>query len=113
MANNSQGRKYMLTINHPQECGLTHEVITEILTRFSPQYFCMADEITSTGTFHTHVFFYSPSPVRFSTIKRRFPTAHIEKVFGTCRQNRDYITKSGKWAETEKAETSVEGSFYE
>lgn len=27
--------------------------------------------------------------------------------------NRDYITKSGKWADTKKAETSVEGTFLE
>ena len=48
-----------------------------------------------------------------STIQRKFPTAHIERVQGTARQNRDYIAKEGKWADTEKAETSVAGSFYE
>ena len=32
---------------------------------------------------------------------------------GTAKQNRDYIAKEGKWADTEKAETSVAGSFYE
>lgn len=51
--------------------------------------------------------------MRFSTIKNRFPTAHIEKALGTAQENRDYIRKDGKWAEDTKAETSIEGSFYE
>jgi len=113
MANNSQSRKWTLTINNPQECGLTHEVITEILLRFSPDYFCMADEIATTGTFHTHVFMFCASPVRFSTIKNRFPTAHIEKAYGSALQNKEYVMKSGKWSEDAKAETAVDGSFYE
>ena len=73
----------------------------------------MADEIATTGTYHTHIYLYSTSAIRFDTIQRRFPTAHIEKASGTTRENRDYIQKSGKWADTEKAETSVEGTFYE
>lgn len=73
----------------------------------------MADEIASTGTFHTHMFLYSPAPIRFSTIKNRFPVAHIEKAYGSAVQNRDYILKSGKWAEDDKAETAIEGSFQE
>ena len=73
----------------------------------------MADEIATTGTYHTHIYLYSTSAIRFDTIQRRFPTAHIEKANGTTRENRDYIQKSGKWANTDKSETSVEGTFYE
>lgn len=87
--------------------------IREILHRFSPAYFCMADEIATTGTYHTHIFLYSPSPMRFSTIKGRFPTAHIEKAYGSAKDNRDYIRKEGRWAETDKAETSVADTFEE
>ena len=82
MGNNSQSRKWALVINNPLEAGLDHSTIKEILQRFSPAYHCMADETASTGTYHTHLFFYAPSPVRFSTIKNRFPTAHIEKAYG-------------------------------
>ena len=89
MANNAQARKWTLVINNPQECGLCHDAISKILMQFSPDYFCMSDEIASTGTYHTNVFFYSASPVRFGTIKNRFPAAHIEKAYGTCQQNRD------------------------
>ena len=55
----------------------------------------------------------TPSNCRFSTLKNKFSGAHIEKVLGTSRDNRDYIRKDGKWKETEKGTTSVEGSFEE
>ncbi|HIY05895.1 MAG TPA: viral replication protein [Candidatus Evtepia faecigallinarum] len=113
MGNNAQSRKWSLVINHPLDAGLSHEVIREILHRFSPQYFCLADEVSATGTYHTHVFFFSASPARFSTIKNRFPTAHIEKAYGTVQENRAYLRKEGRWAETEKAATVVPGTFEE
>lgn len=113
MASNQQSRKWMLTINNPRDCGLDQSKLIEILGQFCLDYFCMADEIATTGTFHTHIFLYSHSPTRFSTVQRRFPTAHIEKAHGSAKENRAYITKSGKWADTDKAETAVEGSFYE
>ena len=113
MSANPQSRKWMLTINNPKDCGLDHDGMTALLTLFCPDYFCLADEIATTGTFHTHIFMYANSPIRFTTLKNRFPTAHIEKAFGSARDNRDYIRKEGKWLDDAKAETSVEGSFYE
>ena len=113
MGNNTQSRKWTMVINNPLEAGLDHNAIIEILHRFSPAYFCIADEIAATGTYHTHVFLYAPSPMRFSTIKNRFPTAHIEKAYGSAADNRDYITKSGKWAGTDKSETSIPDTFVE
>lgn len=113
MGSNSQSRKWALVINNPSEAGLGHSAIKEILQRFSPAYYCMADETASTGTYHTHLFFYAPSPVRFTTIKNRFPVAHIEKAYGTVQENRAYIRKEGRWADTDKAETSVPGTFEE
>jgi hypothetical protein len=112
-ANNTQSRKWLLVLNNPLDAGLNHSAITEILHRFSLSYFCMADEIATTGTFHTHIFLYSSSPIRFSTLKNRFPTAHIEQAYGSVRGNRDYVAKTGKWTDTDKAETSVPGSFIE
>lgn len=113
MGSNSQSRKWSLVINNPLEAGLNHSAITDILRRFSPGYFCMADEIATTGTHHTHIFLYAPSPIRFSTVKGRFPIAHIEKAYGSAKDNRDYIAKSGKWAGTDKSETSIPGTFEE
>ena len=113
MENNTQSRKWALVINNPLEAGLDHAAIREILYRFSPAYFCMADEIATTGTYHTHIFLFSPSPMRFSTVKHRFSTAHIEKAYGSAKANRAYILKEGHWADTDKAETSVSGTFEE
>lgn len=113
MGNNTQSRKWALVINNPLEAGLDHSAIKTILQRFSPGYYCMADEIATTGTYHTHIFLYAPSPIRFSTLKNRFPTAHMEKAYGSARDNRAYIRKEDKWADTDKAETSVPGTFEE
>lgn len=109
-------RKWQLTFNNPAEHGWTHEKIREVLRTFKTMaYWCMADEIgAEEKTPHTHLFInLSPSNCRFSTLKNKFPGAHIEKVLGTSRDNRDYIRKDGKWKETEKGTTSVEGSFEE
>ena len=113
MENNTQARKWALVINNPLEAGLDHAAIREILYRFSPAYFCMADEIATTGTYHTHIFLFSPSPMRFSTVKNRLSTAPIEKAYGSAKANRAYILKEGHWADTDKAETSVSGTFEE
>ena len=113
MANNSQGRKWLITVNNPKAIGLNHEAIKEILIKFSPSYYCMADEIATTGTEHTHIFILSDSPIRFSTLKNRFPMAHIDKAYGSAVENREYVCKEGKWADTDKAETSIPGTFVE
>lgn len=102
MASDPQGKKWQLTWNNPQSYGLTRDAILEILSQLPLEYFCLCDEIATTGTPHTHAFLYAHSNMRFSTIQRKFPTAHIERVQGTARQNRDYIAKEGKWADTER-----------
>lgn len=109
----SQSKKYQLTINNPDEKELTHEKIFEILkVNFKTlEYLCMADE--QGNTFHTHVFVCFRSRVRFSTVKKHFLQAHIEPVKGTVSQNISYIKKAGKWSDTEKHDTIIEGSFEE
>ena len=107
-----QGRKWMLTINNPQGKEMTHLKIKENLNLFpSLDYYCMADEKGETE--HTHVFFALEHPTRFSTIKKRFPTAHIDRAEGTAAECKSYVEKSGKWAKSDKAETSIPGTFEE
>ena len=113
MQYNTQSRKYQLTINNPEKYGITRDVILGALNAMSLDYFCLSDEIASTGTPHTHIFLYSQSPIRFSTVQNRFKNAHIERAYGTVKENRDYIQKSGNWKDTDKAETVVKGSFFE
>lgn len=111
----TQRNAFQLTINNPASNGYDHAIIKDtLITGFSTlRYFCMADEVGERGTYHTHVYVYFNSRVRFSTVKKRFETAHIEAAEGTPESNLDYIRKSGKWEDTKKKETSVDGTFEE
>lgn len=111
----TQRNAYQITINNPMDYGYDHDKIFEkLITKFTTLvYFCLADEIGEEGTYHTHIYLHCRSRVRFSTIKKVFPEAHIESAQGNPQSNRDYIQKSGKWKDTDKAETRVEGSFDE
>lgn len=108
-----QSRKYLLTIQNPTEKGYSHDIIKDILHALNVTYYCLSDEIASTGTLHTHCFIYRRSGIRERTIRKHFPSVHFDNCYGTCRENRDYVLKSGKWAETDKAETKIKGSFEE
>lgn len=113
MKKDTQLKAVQITINNPEEHGYTEEKTTQILTQSRIRYACMSREIGDNGTEHIHLYVLFPSARRFSTLKKRFPKAHIEKAYGDPYDNRDYIRKEGKWKDTAKAETSVEGSFRE
>ena len=110
-----QARKWQLTINNPQDKGLDHDAIKKALEQFkSCVYWCMSDEVgLDTHTPHTHLFFCLKTPGKFSTVKKRFPEAHIEAARGTVQENRAYVGKTGKWSEDEKSDTSIPGTFEE
>ena len=111
---NRQSRKWLLTIQKPTKCGLTSDYLHSTLQGLlSLDYYCFCREIATTGTEHLHIFMYSSSPIRFRTVKNRFPLAHLDKAYGTCKESRDYLKKAGKWETTKKAETSIPGSFCE
>ena len=109
----SQSRSYQITINNPLEKGFTDDKIDQIIAKSRVTFACYAHEIGANGTPHVHIYMLFPTPRRFSTLKRKFPGAHIEKTYGSPQDNIDYIRKTGKFAETSKAETSVEGSYRE
>lgn len=112
---NVQRNAFQITINNPADYGYSHEKIKEILImNFTTlKYFCMADEIGEQGTYHTHIYVVFSSRVRWSKVKKHFGEAHIEIAKGSAQSNIDYIRKAGKWADSNKAETSVEGTFEE
>lgn len=111
----TQSRKWLLTINNPLEKGLTHDAIENLISNLtSAVYYCMSDEKgLEEETFHTHIYIVFSSPVRFSTLKNLLPSAHLDVAKGNSVQVRDYILKSAKWSDTDKKETSIEGSFKE
>ena len=68
-----QSRKWQLTINNPQTCGLDRDRLLDILNQFSLDYFALCDEVGASGTPHTHIFLCAHSNLRFSTIQRKLP----------------------------------------
>lgn len=109
---NKQSRRWNITINNPEEHSLSIEQLKKGLRLFQYKYFCFSKEIgEKTQTEHFHIYLETGGGLRFSTIKNRFPYAHIEMALGTAQQNKEYISKSGKWRDTEKARTLV--YFYE
>ena len=119
-----RSRSYQLVINNPVDKGFTHDVIKEKLGSLSSlQYWCMSDEIgldsvdeegnTKHGTPHTHIFLLGKNQIRFSTIKNLFPDAHIEECFAKAQTNKEYVQKSGKWADDPKHGTSIPDTFEE
>ena len=94
-----QARKYNITLNNPLSMvpPMTHPQIKEEIGKLSSvSYWCMADEIgLKEQTPHTHIYLYSASPIRFSTVKKRFPQGHIESAYGSSAENKDYILKAG------------------
>lgn len=114
-ASDPQRHAYLLTLNNPLKYGIDHkEIKRRLIENFTTlKYFCMADEIGEQGTPHTHVYIFFSSRVRFSTVKKHFPSSHIDPALGSPQNNIEYIKKSGKWKGTAKAETSVEGTYEE
>lgn len=94
---NTQSRKWLITINNPKDHDFEHDKIKDELNKMdSVDYWCMSDEIGQEGTYHTHLFIYSDGGIRFSTVKRRFPPSHIDKCNGTAVENRNYCYKDGE-----------------
>ncbi len=105
-----QSRKWQLTINNPSKYQFNHERIKEELKEIkSCVYWCLSDEIgLNESTYHTHIYLVCSSPVRFSTLKNRFPQAHLEVAHGTSEENRNYVFKIGKkWVDDKKSETKI------
>ena len=114
MSENYQARKFHIVLNSPEKYNLNSDDISKILDSMHLDYYCFSKEISDTGTLHMHIFIYSAiSPIRFSTVKNKFPHGHIEKSYGSVLQNKQYILKEGKWKDTDKAHTSIENSFVE
>lgn len=110
-----RSRKWLLTINDPEEKGCSHDFIKQQLKKIKNlDYWCMCDEVgKKSGLYHTHLFVYRQNAMRFSQIKVLFPSAHIDYCRGTCAENRAYCRKEGKYAGTYKEETNLKDTFEE
>lgn len=101
-------RRVCLTINNPEQ-----ETLERVKSWKAVIYGCLAEEIATTGTKHIHIYLELSYAAKGTALKRRFPTAHIEKAEGTAQECIDYVKKGGVWEDSQKAATSVPGSFVE
>ena len=110
-----RSRKWLLTIQESAiKAGMDHAGIIQALEYLKPDYYCMADEIgNETHQLHTHVVLYRSSAIRATTIRKYFPDIHMDAMKGTIQEGKDYVMKKGKYEGTAKADTSIEGTFYE
>ena len=109
-------RKWMLTFQSSQivEDGWSHEVIKQALKALKLDYWAMVDEIGGkTGSLHTHLILYRENDIRATTLRKRFPNVHQDALHGSMEESRNYLLKSGKYANTEKAETTIAETFEE
>lgn len=113
--NNSQSRKYLITINNPIEKGIDNqEFLRRLQSLKGLVYVCKSEEIgNETQQHHMHLFVIYKNPKRFSTIKKLFPEAHFDNVLGSNKQNRDYVLKIGKWEGSAKEDTRIDGTQIE
>ena len=111
----SQSRKWFITINNPQTKGVDADFLKSKAMSFKGVvYFCFALERgLNTNTEHYHLFIQFATSRRFSTISRAFNMANIQNCQGSPEQCRQYILKEGKFKDSDKAETKIDGTFYE
>lgn len=109
--------KILLTENNPFTIDRRmdkNKYLNTIKLQLDPEYICYSEEIGGEeGTFHIHVFIKTKRSVRFTTIKKLFPFAHIDPCKGTSKEVRDYVFKEDKWKESEKNSTNILESHYE
>lgn len=114
MNSDPQTRKWLVTINNPSDHDMSHDVIKGILNELKGLvYACVSDEVGAEGTYHTHIFLCFGSARRFTTIKKLFPSAHLDFCRGTSQDNRDYVFKEGKWVGNEKEGTNLPDTHFE
>lgn len=106
-----QSRKWLCTINNPAEKGLdVDNCLQKVLSLKGAEYACASLEIgAKEQTPHIHAFAYYKNPKSFDTMRNLIPNGNWDACRGTCQENRDYVFKLGKWIETDKGTTPVEG----
>lgn len=112
-----RSRKFMLTFQCSHiDAGWSHDTIKQaISTKLKGvSYYALCDEIgNETKQLHSHLILYSPNALRLNTLKNIFNDVHFDVLKGTMHEARIYLLKSDKFVGTDKAETSVEGTFEE
>lgn len=87
-------RRVAFTINN-----YTQEELTQLHMCFEEKNFLyiIGKEIGKSGTPHLQGYFETKNPIRFDTIKKIMPRAHIEAARGNKRENYKYCSKDGNF----------------
>ena len=108
----TQSRKFLMTLNNPVEKGYDVDIcLKKALSLKGLQYACLGMEVgVKEQTPHIHMFVYYQNAKAWNTMKNLIPQADWETCKGSCKQNRDYCFKLGKWITTEKGTTTIDGT---
>ena len=106
MEKDTVSKTWFLVFPNPGNHGYSGEpkdVIDKLISDWvsvSPTRSCAAAYcISADGLHHVHMVVEDVKAMRFSTIKKAFPSAHIEPTKGSKNQAEDYINKRGQWKE--------------
>lgn len=104
-----QSRKFLGTLNNPKDWGYDSDKVIRLLSELAGcRYIAIAEEIgAQEHTPHLHIFVVYKNPKALSTMFNTVPKAHWDACRGTIEQNRDYVFKQGKWADSEKGTTAL------
>ena len=99
-------KSWFCVFNNPEQHGYEGtpaEIVSNIIATWiidNPQRSCAVTYcISSDGLKHIHAVFEDVTAMRFSKIKKLFPSMHIEATKGNKDQAEQYINKQGKYAE--------------
>ena len=91
MVNDERSRRWQLTENN---ADYTKEQCAERLASVGKTiYVVSCSEMGESGTKHIHAFIIYDNSIRLTSIKKKFPRAHLERCLGSNVQNRAYIVK--------------------
>jgi len=90
-------RRFCFTWNNYPSSAV--DDVKEWLVKNNARYAIIGKEVGESGTPHLQGYIMLSGQLRFSSIKRDFPTWHIEKARGTSAQNKEYCSKENDFVE--------------
>lgn len=85
-------RRVVFTLNN-----YTQDELTTLLQDLGKHQYIIGKEVGESGTPHLQGYIEFATPVKFRTIKKILPRAHLEKAKGNKQQNIDYCSKDGNF----------------
>jgi hypothetical protein len=106
--NNDVSKSWFCVFNNPEEhgfCGEPSKIAGDWIAD-NPQRTCaVAYCVSAEGLKHCHAVFEDTKAMRFTAVKKLFPSMHIEPTKGNKEQAEDYINKRPSF--DEKGETVI------